>query len=304
MGHKNAKLRRVEGRDRKTLTNQRQIRQLLTPNSAHAVIPHEAYFEYTANRDRLDEYLLGPDGLLKILPAAAYESIPPHFKALWCKEMGYHLLPTVELVDWLRKEIGAAAAIEICAGSGVLGRALGVPSIDWDVCARFPVAKMFYKIHAHEATPMIGAHCERIEAMEALAKYRPKVVFGGYITQRVYPGEPDTMPGSMYGVEERALIRCVERYIVISTRTTQCNKRIFRQVHREISPSWLITRHPDPTAPLISIWENDAPISVEAALRSTEAPVMVPHQAPITPPLAQLASQTTGQTAPLARMQR
>jgi hypothetical protein len=258
MSHKLAKQRRAEGRDRKTLTHQRQLRELVVPKSSFAVVPAHRVVQYLAVREQLDDYLLGDDGLLKILPAAAYERFDPDFRALWCKEMGYHLLPTVELVDWLRSEIGDASAIEICAGAGVLGQALGVPSIDWDVCGRFPAAKACYlglaNPGAAEAIPIIGPRCERIEAMEAIAKYRPQVVFGGYVTQRLYPGEPDWMAGSAFGVEECTLIKCVRKYIVLSTRTTQQDKRIFRQRTRELSPPWLVTRHPDPAAALISVW--------------------------------------------------
>ncbi len=75
MSHKLAKQRRAEGRDRKTLTHQRQLRELVVPKSSFAVVPAHRVVQYLAVREQLDDYLLGDDGLLKILPAAAYLSV-------------------------------------------------------------------------------------------------------------------------------------------------------------------------------------------------------------------------------------
>jgi len=218
----------------------------------------------------MDDLLLGEDGLLRVLPAAEYAGIPRPFLMLWAGEMGYHLFPTTELVEWLRQEIGGARAIEICAGAGVLGRALGVRCIDWDVCGRFPEALAHYRLF-RQTPPVIGSHCEKIEALEAVAKYEPEVVFGGYVTQRLHAGDPSHTAASFAGVDERILIECVRKYIVIGSHATHGSKRIWKDRARELSPSWVVSRSPDPADTLIAVWENPNPRKISEIARPAVA---------------------------------
>lgn len=269
MGHKRAKQRRRLGTDRRALKEIRDIEGLSRPKSPQTEFELDELRKLAEWLPALDENLLGNDGLLRVLPSEGYSAFPRRALQVWAHELGYHLFPTEELVGWLRQEIGGLPAIEICAGAGVLGRALEVPCVDWNVCKRFPAAKAFYQMNG-QPMPMIGSHCEDIEALEAVAKYRPHVVFGAYITQRVYASEPTTTPGSAYGVDERTLIRVVRKYIAIGQRRLMQDKRIWRQRTQELTPSWLVTRTADPADQLIAVWDNPNPSSLEEVLRLPE----------------------------------
>lgn len=273
MSGKRAKERRRSGQDRRQVSFQKSLQGLLTPKTHVTKFGPEVLMLYQASRSSLDDLLLGSDGLLRVLPAREYERVPRPLLMLWAMELGYHLLPTQELVDWLRSEVGGGTAIEICAGHGVLGRALGVPCIDWNVARRFPWVAAMYAAQG-QPTPVVGSHCEELEAMEAVAKYRPDVVFGGYVTQRQYPGEPTTKAGSAYGVDERSLLRHVRKYVVIGSRTTHGGKRIWQDRARDFCPSWVVSRCPDPSDQVIVVWENLDPVPVgEVAAPQVAAPL-------------------------------
>lgn len=70
------------------------------------------------------------DGMLQPMPAAFYASRLQVELAAWCVRRGFYCLPTVELIDWLRERIAGESAIEIAAGNGTIGRALGIPITD------------------------------------------------------------------------------------------------------------------------------------------------------------------------------
>ena len=261
MSHKNAKRLRKEGQDRRQVNARRDTVNLANPKCPVNLIDGQTHLAYQLVRRQIDDVLIGEDGLLRILPARVYADLPRPFLQIWAGEMGYHLFPTEELVEWIRGEIGGQTAIEICAGAGILGRALGVPCIDWDVCSRFPEVRLLYDMN-RQGIPMIGPHCEKIEALEAVAKYQPEVVFGGYITQRSLPGDPTSMAGSFAGVDERELIRHVRKYIVVGSLGTHGKKKIWRDRTRDLSPDWIVTRSANPEDQIIAVWENPSPVPV------------------------------------------
>lgn len=301
MSGKRAREARRTNQDRKTLSLQQNLESIVRPNGPFTVFDPQLVATYKGVRPQIDDLLLGDDGLLRLLPAAVYHEIPRAFLQIWAFEMGYHLFPTVELAGWLREEIGGAPAIEICAGAGILGRELGVPCIDWDVYHRFTDARLRYDLH-RQPSPALGPHCEQVEASEAVLKYKPQVVFGGYVTQRVYPGEPTTMAGSVYGVDERAITRCVRKYIVVGSRAVHGGKKIARSMTRSLSPTWVVTRTSKPEDVGIFIWDNPAPEPAEQVFRKVERKASAPG--PASEASSSVAPTGAGHGQPISRMLR
>lgn len=237
MSGKRARERRRLGQDRRAVS--RPVVPLRI-NGPVSEISAETVAHYETVRDSIDETLLGRDGLLRILPVEIYASWRHELLRLWMHELGYFVLPTKELVDWFKNEIGSRSALEICAGSGVLGRALGVRSIDARVHKQ-PLVRAHYAALGQPA-PCIGQHVEELEALAAVEKYSPQVVFGTYVTERLRPGDPPTKAASAWGVDEFAILRRVETYIVVGSEAVHGDKRIKRLAHQGVKPPGVISR--------------------------------------------------------------
>lgn len=180
----------------------------------------------------LDRELLSPRGLIDWPPSALELSLVPHEDLLgWCGKTGRYTIPTLELVAWLRKLIGDRSAIEICAGHGELGRALGIPITDSYLHAESPFAQLVYKL-MQQSTTKPPSDVQKMDALDAVAKFRPKVVIGSYVTQLWRERDPDGS-GSMYGVDEEALWRGfgIETYVHIGNIVTHGKKKLRKHKH-------------------------------------------------------------------------
>lgn len=189
----------------------------------------------------LDRLLLDDHGRLKVVPAEVYASIQPWDKLrLWTHKRAFYGLPTTELVDFIRQIIGGRTAIEIGSGNGVLGRALGIPMTD-NLCQQQPDVAMFY---AMTGQPVIqyGKDVECLDALAAVRKYQPQVVVASWVTQ--YSDGSNGRPGSMYGVDEEAMLNMpgVETYILFGSVRNHSHKDICSRPHRVIQEPWMWSR--------------------------------------------------------------
>lgn len=188
---------------------------------------------------------------LKLLPASEYLSVPHIVIQAIAAESARYVFPTVELVDWLRARIGNRTAIEIGAGQGDLGIRLGVKMTD-NYCQTIPLVTMYYQMLRQRPTQP-PKDVERLDALEAIKKYKPQVVFGGFITHRFIGGNT----GNQFGpIEEEILANCQE-YIMIGNEHTHKEKPILRMPHETIKHDWLITRAAKPSQNVIWSWKNE-----------------------------------------------
>ena len=145
-----------------------------------------------------------------------------------------YLLPTVELVEYLRGLIGRKKALEIGSGSGDLARFLGIPATD-NCCQDWPEVKAFYE-NIGQPTIKYGDNVERLDALEAVDKYKPDIVIGAWVTQWIDPALP--LPpggGSVYGIKEDELLKRVPMYVVIGAEGIHRHKKILKQPHKMIN---------------------------------------------------------------------
>lgn len=259
MSGKRAREQRRMRLDRRSLSGLEAVHDILNPRGpvARLEISKEEREEIEG---RLDKDLLDEAGYLKVMPNEYYNSVPHAHLIYWANSMGYYCLPTEELVAWLKEEIGDRSAIEICAGTGLLGKTLGVPRSDWRIDKRFPLAKLQMNLQSGGMPYTITTpDVEDLEATQAVMKYKPQVVFGGFVSQRTYQGSSLSIMGSAYGVEEDKLIDYLETYIVIGTEKIHGAKKIEKYPHKMLKFPWLRSRAINPNDNAIFIWNNDKP---------------------------------------------
>ena len=156
-------------------------------------------------------------------------------------------LVTRELVEWLRLRIGDRRAIEIGAGMGDLGFHLGIPMTDLGVQAEDPG----YWRSLGQAPTEPPDDVERLEAEAAIARFKPAVVVGAWITETHHAGGY-----AGFGVEEARIVRSVPQYIHVGNLAVHGSKRILRMKHRVYRPAGLVSRGFEPEKNAVHVWGN------------------------------------------------
>lgn len=201
--------------------------------------------------------VLDAEGNLRILPASYYHGTTQQERAL----LGYHTalygLPTQELVAWIKDYIGDRSAIEIGAAHGLLAQALGIPATDNYQQADPAIAAHYAMIG--QATVRYGAHVERLDALSAVAKYRPQVVVASWVTHK-YLLLRHEAGGNVQGVNEEALLDSgIEAYVFIGNTVTHAGKSIWSRPHRFIEQDFVYSRAAQPGAKdFLCVWERNA----------------------------------------------
>jgi hypothetical protein len=200
--------------------------------------------------------LLAPDGMLRVMPADYYRATTVAERAMFGQRHGYYGLPTEELVAWLRDRIGGRSAIEIGAGAGHLAAALGIPATDSKMQDDSRVAG-WYAAHG-QPTVRYGAHVEKMDAKEAVRKYRPQVVLASWVTHRYRPAR-HAAGGNMFGVNEEDLIGRCEEYIFVGNTYVHAGKSIWSLPHELLLPDWLYSRAHNGSPEFIACWRGGKP---------------------------------------------
>jgi hypothetical protein len=150
------------------------------------------------------------DGLLVPVPASYLKTYKPETLAMFGHKHGYYTIPTTELIEWLRRQINGRSAIEIGAGNGCIGRALGIPMTDSWLQAD-PEIMLLYRI---QGQPSIKYPPDviKMDAELAAVTYRPQVYIASWLTSKWVPG---SNYGNMYGPDERMFVTEGATYIHI-----------------------------------------------------------------------------------------
>lgn len=195
------------------------------------------------------------NGLLKVMPSSFYKSLDENSLKLFMLNHGIYVIPTTELIDWLKENIYKTeniyeTAIEIGAGLGTIARALQIPITDSRM-QEFPDVKLIYNMGG-QPTIKYPSDVEKLDYKEAIEKYKPKTVIGCFITHKHKSG---MSTGNMYGVEEEYILKNVQRYINIGNLQTHKDKPILKEKSTEYNFDWLITRSHNQS--LNRIWVYD-----------------------------------------------
>lgn len=210
------------------------------------------------NVDYLDDLLLD-NGLLQVLPASVLSNVPQVHLIIWGNQKGIYCFPTVELIDWLKEQVAGRNAIEICSGTGVIGRSMGITSTD-SYIQTSPQMVLLYELYGQK--PIFPPEdVLKFEANDAVDHFKPSVVLGSYITQKYLPGDEGDennpkVGSSVYGVDELSLLNKVDTYIAIGNQSTHGDKRIRKFKHNSYKFPWLFTRSVKPDENEISVWNK------------------------------------------------
>lgn len=136
-------------------------------------------------------------------------------------------MPNAETIKFLEDEIGEdkSLAMEICAGNGWFSKLLGIRAVDNYIQQRNSVIKEFYINGGQPPIKYVNDHVEEIDAMEGIKKYRPKIVFGSYITDKKI--DSTLKGGSVFSIQDWEMFYYgVEKYIVLCSEGTHDDKKI------------------------------------------------------------------------------
>lgn len=197
---------------------------------------------------------LDTNGELRVLPASFWAETTRDERVLFGLRHGLYCFPTVELVEWLKRAIGDRSAIEIGSGNGVLAKALGIPATD-NHMQEWPEIRAVYEL-TKQPTVTYGANVERMDALEAVAHYKPQVVVAAWVTHK-YALLRAAHGGNVHGVEEVEMLRQIETYLFVGNRSTHAGKALWAQPPAEyVEAPWLVSRAMGEAPNFLARWER------------------------------------------------
>lgn len=209
-------------------------------------IIHESETKY------ISDQLLMENGNLKLLNSSFYRELPWDDFRLFCHLHGRYGIINIELIEFLKKIIHDRSVIEIGSGAGDLGHHLGIHMTDSKQQDN-PGIKKIYEM-MKQPTIKYSADVEKIDALDAVIKYKPQVAIGNWITTYA----PHEMPygSNPYGIKEPEILDLVESFILIGNIDIHGDKPILKLPHEEFYFDWLVSRAKNQENNRIWIWNR------------------------------------------------
>lgn len=226
------------------------------PRAAKAIAAGTSLEAWEVQRDGLEDLaplLLDAHGRLRVVAAAELEGSTPQARLRSGVTHGIYGFVTQELVDWLSTFIAGRSAVEIGAGHGQLAAALGIPATD-NRQQEEPAVRAHYAALG-QPTVRYGDNVEKLDAMAAIAQHRPEVVVASWVTH-VFRAERPEAAGSVSGVDEEAVIRNCEAYVLIGNTHVHRHKSIWSLPHELFTPPWLYSRAVNGSPDFITVWKR------------------------------------------------
>lgn len=198
--------------------------------------------------------LLDAHGRLQLMPASYYAKTTNQERAFFGNRHGAYVLPTIELIEYLRERIGGRSAIEVGSGNGLVAEALGIPATDSHQQTE-PAVERAYR-EAGQAPIRYGSNVEKLDALSAVRKYRPQVVLACWVTHRWNPQDTER-GGNVDGVDERELLSLCDEYLFLGYRKVHSQKPIMSMSHRTESPMGLYSRALLPDQDFVAAWTRE-----------------------------------------------
>lgn len=195
---------------------------------------------------------VGPDGELLVLPAAYWEVTTWQERLLFGVRHGFYGFPTVELVELIKGVIAGRSAIEIGAGNGAFGRALGIPSTD-SYQQTQPDVIAYYQLLGQPVVNY-GPDVIKMDAYDAVRAYKPDVVIGQWITHRF---DPVTQTGNEHGPDEFDILDHCQVYIHVGTSALHAAKPVMRRPHHIEKPSFVYSRAKGDSTDFVAVWKGN-----------------------------------------------
>ncbi|HLO89619.1 MAG TPA: hypothetical protein VK172_00505 [Lentimicrobium sp.] len=197
----------------------------------------------------LESDLFDENGLLRVMSYDYYKQVPKDVLRYFAHQYGIYVFPTTEMIDWFRENI-EGTAIEIGAGHGALSRALGIPITDSRM-QELPEIILYYQL-MRQPVIKYPDDIEKLDAEDAITKYLPDNVIGGYIIER---WRPNYEQGNHLGVNEHDVIKRAKKYILILNMHDHKDKWLFQSPHKAYKFPWIVTRS-EHSANRICVWKG------------------------------------------------
>lgn len=217
-----------------------------------------AHLLSNADTSYMDTIFFDNKGKFIVYDSDIFKGIPINHIALFCHRHGIYGIPTTELIDWIShlQFFDKSKTIEIGAGIGALGRALGIKMTD----SKLQEKEFIKKAYAAMGQPVIKYPKDviRKEAMKAIEHYKPEIVIGSWVTHKYDEAGWSSVlnGGNLWGVEEDKFLQKVKYYILIGNKRTHAQKPIMSIKHTEYQYDWLYSRSMHPEDNFIAIWEG------------------------------------------------
>jgi hypothetical protein len=209
-------------------------------------------FILTDNAKDISSELLDNNSRIKLFDSAYYKKYSWEEFRIFCHIHARYGIPTTELVNFIKEIIDDRSCIEIGSGHGDLGFHLGIKMTD-NKQQEFPQVKIEYEL-MKQPTIKYPKDVEEIDALDAVIKYKPKVVVASWITTYA----PREMPygSNPYGVKEDKILDLVETLIIIGNDDVHSDKPILRYTHKKFYSPWIISRAKNKHKNVIYIWSK------------------------------------------------
>lgn len=196
-------------------------------------------------------------GLIVPIPYDDIKNVGAENLNLAMQALALYTFPTTEVIEFLKNEIDdgdeefAPDAIEICAGSGWIGRSLDIPITDSYMQSRDDIKEVYERNGC--VTIEYPSDVEKLDAISAIKKYEPEFVVGSYVTRKW--GLGSRKDGNMYGVDTSWVVNNCHKFFLIGNENVHSGDPIMKRNHKTYSEKWLITRG-DISKARIWVWEN------------------------------------------------
>jgi hypothetical protein len=197
--------------------------------------------------------ILDADGHPRVVSAKVYRDTTQEERSRLCVEHGLYGLPTTELVDYLRTLIAGRSAIEIGAGNGVLAKALGIRATDSRMQEDPKIAALYDAVR--QPVVRYGDQVERLDAVQAIRKYKPQVVVACWVTHK-YDAKRHAAGGNQFGVAEEKILAACENYIFVGNVQVHAGKSIWSRPHDLEFPPFVFSRAFNGSPDFVANWRG------------------------------------------------
>lgn len=204
----------------------------------------------TNNVTDISKYLLDANGRIILHKSEFYKKFNQDSLRHFCHQHARYGIPTVELIDCVKRIIGGRSAIEIGAGAGDFGYHLGIPMTDSKLQSDPKIRAMYDG--AGQPTINYPSDVIRLEAIEAIYRYKPKVVVGSWITP--YSPKQTNFRSSPYGVKMEKILNLVETFVLVGNLDIHGCIPIRSRFHEVVQGDWLVSRASCQSNNCIMVW--------------------------------------------------
>lgn len=184
-------------------------------------------------KNEFDDLFKDKDGIIKPVDAVHISKFKQSELSAYCHQNAMYGIITVELVEIIKSLIKGFKSIEIGSGNGTLGRSLNIPMFD-NYMQNLPEILLMYSLSL-QPTIKYGHDVIKMDALDAIKKYKPDIVIGSWITHKYDPIKFE-MGGNILGVDEVKMFDLgVKQYIMFGNEITHHCKPLFNDTNYNVT---------------------------------------------------------------------